>query len=121
MPAVRQGFYPAALLPDDLRGALRRRAQELGGLALIAVAGSICVALATWSVQDPSLSHATAARVRNILGAPGAVAADLLIQLMGVAAIALIVPVGVWGWRLLTHRHPGPVVPLNELEQAPGI
>jgi hypothetical protein len=45
MPAVRQGFYPAALLPDDLRGALRRRAQELGGLALIAVAGSICVAL----------------------------------------------------------------------------
>ena len=71
MPAVRQGFYPAALLPDDLRGALRRRAQELGGLALIAVAGSICVALATWSVQDPSLSHATAARVRNILGAPG--------------------------------------------------
>jgi DNA segregation ATPase FtsK/SpoIIIE, S-DNA-T family len=107
MPAVRQGFYPAALLPDDLRGALRRRAQELAGLALVALAGGAGVALATWSVQDPSLSHATAAHVRNLLGAPGAIAADLLIQLMGVAAIALIVPVGVWGWWLLTHRHPG--------------
>jgi DNA segregation ATPase FtsK/SpoIIIE, S-DNA-T family len=107
MPAVREGFYPAALLPDELRGALRRRAQELGGLALIALAGGAGVALATWSVQDPSLSHATAARIRNLLGAPGAITADLLIQLMGVGAIALIVPVGVWGWRLLTHRHPG--------------
>jgi DNA segregation ATPase FtsK/SpoIIIE, S-DNA-T family len=107
MPAVRQGFDPAALLPDELRGALRRRAHELGGLALIILAGVAGVALATWSVQDPSLSHATSARVRNVLGAPGAITADLLIQLMGVGAIALIVPVGVWGWRLLTHRHPG--------------
>jgi DNA segregation ATPase FtsK/SpoIIIE, S-DNA-T family len=107
MPAVRQGFDPAALLPDELRGALRRRAHELGGLALITLASAAGVALATWSVQDPSLSHATGARVRNVLGAPGAITADLLIQLMGVGAIALIVPVGVWGWRLLTHRHPG--------------
>jgi DNA segregation ATPase FtsK/SpoIIIE, S-DNA-T family len=107
MPAVRQGFDPAALLPDELRGALHRRTQELGGLALIVLAGGGGVALATWSVQDPSLSHATAARVRNVLGAPGAITADLLIQLMGIGAIALIVPVGVWGWRLLTHRHPG--------------
>ncbi|HXW28647.1 MAG TPA: DNA translocase FtsK 4TM domain-containing protein [Xanthobacteraceae bacterium] len=107
MPAVRQGFDPTALLPDELRGALRRRAQELGGLALIALAAGAGVALATWSVQDPSLSHATGARIRNLLGAPGAITADLLIQLMGVGAIALIVPVGVWGWRLLTHRHPG--------------
>ena len=30
------------------------------------------LALATWSVQDPSLSHATSAPVRNLLGAPGA-------------------------------------------------
>ena len=47
------------------------------------------VALATWSVQDPSLSHATNAPVRNLLGMPGAIVADLLMQLLGLAAIAL--------------------------------
>jgi DNA segregation ATPase FtsK/SpoIIIE, S-DNA-T family len=107
MPAVRQGFYPTALLPDELRGAVRRRFQELGGLALIVLAGAGGVALATWSVQDPSLSHATSAPVRNLLGVSGAVVADLMIQLLGVAAIALILPIGVWGWRLITHRAPG--------------
>ena len=64
----------------------------------------IAVALATWSVQDPSLSHATNAPVRNILGTPGAISADLLMQLLGLAAVALLLPVAVWGWRLLTHR-----------------
>ena len=41
------------------------------------------LALATWSVQDPSLSHATDAPVRNLLGHPGAIVADLLMQLLG--------------------------------------
>ena len=52
-------------------------------LALIASRRSLAVALATWSVQDPSLSHATNAPVRNMLGTPGAVGADLLMQLFG--------------------------------------
>ena len=34
----------------------------------------LAVALATWSVQDPSLSHATNAPVRNLLGVCGAIA-----------------------------------------------
>src|SRR5262249_25138358 len=40
----------------------------------------------------------------NLLGVPGAIAADLLMQLVGVGALALILPVAVWGWRLITHR-----------------
>jgi S-DNA-T family DNA segregation ATPase FtsK/SpoIIIE len=40
----------------------------------------------------------------NRLGAPGAIAADLLIQLFGIGAIAFVLPVAVWGWRLVTHR-----------------
>ena len=51
-------------------------------------------------MQDPSLSHATDAPVRNLLGTPGAIGADLLMQLFGLAAIALLLPVAVWGWRL---------------------
>ena len=64
----------------------------------------MAVALATWSVQDPSLSHATNAPVRNLLGMPGAITADLLMQLFGLATIVLVLPVAVWGWRLVTHR-----------------
>src|SRR3954468_5559349 len=89
---------------DDLRGLLRQRISEAGGLALITLAALMAVALATWSVQDPSLSHATDGPVRNYLGTPGAVGADLLMQLFGLAATVLVLPVAVWGWRIATHR-----------------
>src|SRR5438105_3316827 len=93
-----------SFLPDALREAMRRRVRELAGLGLIFVATLLGLALATWSVQDPSLSHATNNRLHNVLGFPGAIVADLLMQLFGVAALALIVPIAIWGWRLATHR-----------------
>jgi S-DNA-T family DNA segregation ATPase FtsK/SpoIIIE len=80
------------------------RAAEAGGLALLAVAAAGALALATWSVQDPSLNHATHAPVRNLLGAPGAIAADVLMQVFGLGSIALLFPVSAWGWRLIAHR-----------------
>src|SRR5436190_23868460 len=91
-------------IPDDIVAIVRRRLREIGGLALIAVAAMIAAALATWSVNDPSFSHATSAPVRNLLGTGGAVTADLLMQLIGLASIALIAPLAAWGWRLTTHR-----------------
>ena len=42
--------------------------------------------------------------MRNLLGTPGAVGADLLMQLFGLAATVLVLPVAVWGWRIATHR-----------------
>src|SRR5947209_4983615 len=104
MPAMRYTFSAADMLSDELRAALRRRVHEIVGGALIGVAGVAAVALATWSVQDPSLSHATNAPVRNMLGLPGAIGADLMMQLLGIATIALLFPLAAWGWRLLTHR-----------------
>src|SRR5947209_4219992 len=104
MSAIDRTLDSLTFLSDGLRDALRRRLRELSGLALIVLAMLLAAALATWSVQDPSLSHATKAPVRNLLGAPGAVVADVLMQLLGVAAIALMLPVAVWGWRLVTHR-----------------
>jgi S-DNA-T family DNA segregation ATPase FtsK/SpoIIIE len=89
---------------DELRALLRRRICESGGFALIALAAAIAIALATWSVQDPSLSHATDAPVRNFLGTPGAIGADLLMQLFGLASTVFVLPVAVWGWRIVTHR-----------------
>jgi DNA segregation ATPase FtsK/SpoIIIE, S-DNA-T family len=89
---------------DDLRDMIRRRISESGGIALITLSALIAVALGTWSVQDPSLSHATSGPVRNFLGTPGAVGADLLMQLFGLAATVLVLPIAVWGWRIATHR-----------------
>jgi S-DNA-T family DNA segregation ATPase FtsK/SpoIIIE len=104
MSATDRTLDSLTFLSDGLREALRRRLREISGLALIVLAMLLAVALATWSVQDPSLSHATRAPVRNLLGAPGAIVADVLMQLIGVAAIALVLPVAIWGWRLMTHR-----------------
>jgi DNA segregation ATPase FtsK/SpoIIIE, S-DNA-T family len=92
------------LLSGWLGGVLQRRLREVGGVAMLALAMMGALALATWSVQDPSLSHATDAPVHNLLGRPGAIAADLMMQLFGLGSLALLLPIAVWGYRLLGHR-----------------
>ncbi|GGH33551.1 DNA translocase FtsK [Alsobacter metallidurans] len=91
-------------LSEALRDFLWRRAAELTGLILLAVAAACGLALVTWSVQDPSLNHAINGPVRNLLGRPGAIAADVLMQIFGLAAIALIAPPALAGVRLLSGR-----------------
>ncbi len=39
-----------------------------------------------------------------MLGLPGAVTADLLMQLLGLGSLALLLPIGMWGYRLLGHK-----------------
>src|SRR5205807_66877 len=104
MPAIERVIPLVAHLPVSIRDALARRLRELAGLCLIALSGVAAAALMTWSVQDPSLSHATSRPIRNVLGYPGAIGADLLMQILGLGAIMLILPIAVWGWRMLTHR-----------------
>ncbi|GAA3844819.1 DNA translocase FtsK 4TM domain-containing protein [[Pseudomonas] carboxydohydrogena] len=91
-------------LSDPIREMLMRRLRELIGLAVIVFAGIVAAALMTWSVQDPSLSHATSGKIRNLIGWPGAIGSDLLMQILGLGTIMFVLPVAVWGWRLLTHR-----------------
>jgi DNA segregation ATPase FtsK/SpoIIIE, S-DNA-T family len=91
-------------LPTSIRDALAKRLRELMGLGLIAIAGVATAALMTWSVRDPSLSHATSRAIRNVVGYPGAIGADLLMQILGLGAILVILPIAVRGWRMLTHR-----------------
>src|SRR4029077_7817080 len=104
MSMIDRGLDGMALLSGHLGAMLRRRLRELGGIALLSFAMIAALALATWSVHDPSLSHATDARVHNLLGRPGAIAADLMMQLLGLGSLALLLPVGIWGYRLLGHR-----------------
>src|SRR5690242_17705717 len=104
MPAIERVIPLVGHLPTSIRDALVRRLRELMGLGLIAFAGVVAAALMTWSVRDPSLSHATSRAIRNIAGYPGAIGADLLMQILGLGSILVILPIAVRGWRMLTHR-----------------
>ena len=104
MSMLDRSIDGVAVLSNQFGAMVRRRLREVGGLALISLAMMAVLALATWSVRDPSLSHATNAPVRNLLGLPGAIAADLMMQLLGLGSLALLLPVAIWGYRLLGHR-----------------
>ncbi len=88
---------------DQFRDFARRRAAEAIGLVTLAGCGALSAALVTWLARDPSLNHATDGRVHNLLGAPGAIVADLFMQLIGVATIAAVLPLAAIGLRLLAH------------------
>jgi DNA segregation ATPase FtsK/SpoIIIE, S-DNA-T family len=107
MPAIDRSLDAVAFVSEHFRDILRRRFSELAGLVLITLALLGAIALATWSVQDPSLSHATQTPIHNLLGFPGAIFADLAMQLLGLAAAMLLVPEMLLGWRLLSHRPMG--------------
>ena len=107
MSMIERSLDGMAFLSGQLGAVLRRRLREACGIALLSLAMLAALALATWSVHDPSLSHATDAPVHNVLGRAGAVAADLMMQLLGLGSLALFLPIGVWGYRLLGHRRLG--------------
>jgi DNA segregation ATPase FtsK/SpoIIIE, S-DNA-T family len=91
-------------LQEALREFLWRRAAEISGVSMLVLSAACSLALVTWSVQDPSLNHAIDGPVRNLLGRPGAIVADILMQMMGVAAIALLAPPALAGVRLMAGR-----------------
>ncbi len=91
-------------IPEAVRQGVRRRSREIVGIGFMAAGVVATAALVTWSAADPSFSNATDSQVHNLLGRPGAVLADLLMQVVGLASLAVVLPLLVWGWRLLTHR-----------------
>ncbi|MBM3624983.1 MAG: cell division protein FtsK, partial [Alphaproteobacteria bacterium] len=92
---------------EQLREFAGRRLAELLGVFLVATAAALTLALISWSARDPSFNHATAGHVRNLLGPPGAIVSDLLMQLVGFGAIAAIVPIATQGLRLMRRRRIG--------------
>ena len=58
-------------------GGFRTTVRSFIGLALFAGLAAIAASLATWSVNDPSVTHATDGPVQNLLGYFGASLSDL--------------------------------------------
>src|SRR5690606_27427263 len=77
---------------------------RLAGMLLLALCAIVLVSLASWSVDDPSLSLATSKAPANWLGFPGAVIADLVFQFLGLAGLVMVVPMALWGWAM-ARRH----------------
>ncbi len=93
-------FSPFAVL----RHVFRRYGLAGTGVAMLVASAAMIASLMTWRVDDPSLSFATSAPARNILGLPGAIVADLVMQFFGLAAIALVLTAVTIGWSLLRLR-----------------
>ncbi len=58
----------------------------------------------SYSADDASLNNANLREVGNWLGPLGAVAADLLLQIFGLAVLAFLAPLFVWGTRALAGK-----------------
>ncbi|TDR89175.1 DNA translocase FtsK [Enterovirga rhinocerotis] len=101
MHTLRRHESPLERLTDAILAFAKRRCVEGVGLMLFTASVALAVSLATWSVKDPSLNHATGAPVRNLLGSWGAIASDLLIQIFGLGAVVVALVPAIWGVRMI--------------------
>ncbi len=98
-------------VPAAVRIFFKKRLFELAGIILFVILIAVGVALASWSVDDPSLNHALDRSAKNLLGYPGAVVADELMQFLGLGVLALIaIPVS---WAVSFMGHDSPPRPLR--------
>ena len=90
----------------DLIGYVRifvaQRLSEIIGIITLVAVIATSIALITWSVQDPSLNQAINRPVNNFMGHPGAILSDILMQLFGLASLALVAPAGFLGLKLVS-------------------
>src|ERR1700761_529910 len=105
-PRARGGAMSDALA--DARIAMNRLLRMLAmrgaGLALVLAAFAALLALVSYSSDDASLNNANLREIQNWLGPLGAVAADILLQTFGIAALAFLAPLFVWGARALRGK-----------------
>lgn len=98
------GRFGSEDMTDSVSGFARKRFYEVAGTAIFLLCVMVLISLLSWSHSDPSYNHATAAPAENLLGYPGARAADLMMQLYGLASPVLVFVLAFWAWRLTAHR-----------------
>jgi S-DNA-T family DNA segregation ATPase FtsK/SpoIIIE len=92
------------LLPPEAAAFVRRRIEEVGGLALIIVGTLLVLAWLSYNPLDPAPNVAAPGPTRNLLGGFGAAASDIGLRTLGIAYLLLIFVLLAWGWRLFAHR-----------------
>ncbi len=99
-PLMFGGYVLGLRIPEFLKKPLR---MVLGACVLSALVLAVA-ALATWNIADPSFSYATGNAPGNVLGYGGAAFADVMMQFFGLAAVAALLPMILWGLFLLRGR-----------------
>src|SRR6476646_9879106 len=97
---------PAPLLPASVRNRLQGGLWKVLGFLVLAACAALSASLLTWSVADPSLTHATSSTARNVLGPPGAILSDMVMQMLGLAGVFVLLPPLFWALQLLTAEQP---------------
>ncbi|WP_439576929.1 DNA translocase FtsK 4TM domain-containing protein, partial [Elioraea sp.] len=91
------------LISPDLARFLRRRMTDVLGLGASLAGLTLAVALASHDPADASLNTATGAPVANLAGRTGALASDVVLQGIGLAAWLLVaMPLG-WAFALIAR------------------
>ncbi len=93
-------------LPDAVETGLKRLGRGCAGAGVVCFALAGWASLASWSIADPSFSNAVNGVALNWLGQPGAILADLALQMLGLAAIVFFLPVAAWGKHLMSAELP---------------
>ncbi len=95
---------------------LSRAMREITGIAAVATALIMLLALATFNINDPGWSHTgTGIRIENSIGRAGAWFADVFYYLFGYMAYLLPIMLGFYGWTLFRDRH------ISEAEYRPFV
>lgn len=92
------------VLPAAMQRAIAQVFWTGVGITLAGIGLAVALSLTSYSVTDPSLNAATGEEVTNLLGVPGAIFADLVLQVFGAGAALLVLPLVVWGWWLIVFR-----------------
>ena len=93
-----------SVLPKGAAEFLKRRMAEIVAILVLACAFAFALALFSYTPTDVSLNSATGGIPRNLLGRPGAYAADFALQTFGLAGALPALVLTAWGWRIANKR-----------------
>ncbi len=104
MVSPRHNATRSVIPPSGMTAILRRRLVEATGLTLFLIGLACLAVLASYNPTDPASVNDLRAMVSNLIGRPGALAADFLYRAMGAASWLLGLLLVGWGWQLGTRR-----------------
>ena len=88
-------------MPPVIANTVADLACAAAGVLILAAVACAWASLVWWSPLDPSLSLATSAAARNLLGHAGAILSDLLVESFGLSSLVILLPPMFWGLALV--------------------